>query len=449
MRDTAQVRHGHEHEHEHEHEQRTEPRAARRRSSARAEGAELAGDFGWGVNYQRKRLGEEEAPYAMASTKGVSFRPAGNPPGPAQSSAAVRTPGMSECSGSELEGEEEMMSGSGSELEDEPEMAQARTSSNKRGGSKDTYNVAAMLLKLEQLRGGVDTDTDDKAWLETLEITATDPIEADDAEDEKESSRELAFYNQALAAVKSAQARLTKLDVPFLRPDDYFAEMLKTDQHMGKVKARLIRQQEGVFNTEQRRKQQHNKKFGKQVPACPPACCVRVRGPRQELGARLVHVATWLQAGSLWLQVQREKLEERARQKTSESHAKTDLRRRTPEKERRWVGAHPLAHPRRASRLRTQWSAVDGRHVAARAAQAARAAGLSLRRSLSLGPPTLSRWAHRCQADHPRVALNPSPDPNPHSHPSPHSSPHSPPHPHPQLSPSPSTLTLTPTPALT
>ena len=167
------------------------------------------------------------------------------------------------------------MSGSGSEFEDAPEMAQARSSSNKRGGSKDTYNVAAMLLKLEQLRGGIDTATDDKAWLETLEITANDPIEADDAEDEKESSRELAFYNQALAAVKSAQARLTKLDVPFLRPDDYFAEMLKTDQHMGKVKARLIRQQEGVFNTEQRRKQQHNKKFGKQAraplhPHAPP-----------------------------------------------------------------------------------------------------------------------------------------------------------------------------------
>ena len=31
------------------------------------------------------------------------------------------------------------------------------------------------------------------------------------------------------------------MDVPFLRPDDYFAEMLKTDQHMAKVKLRLIR----------------------------------------------------------------------------------------------------------------------------------------------------------------------------------------------------------------
>ena len=117
-------------------------------------------------------------------------------------------------------------------------------------GRSDTCNEAAILRKLEQLRGGVDTESDDAAWLETLDITASEPVELDDAE---EGQRELAFYTQALAAVKSAQARLTKMDVPFARPDDYFAEMLKTDQHMAKVKLRLIKQQEAVFNAEQRR----------------------------------------------------------------------------------------------------------------------------------------------------------------------------------------------------
>ena len=120
-------------------------------------------------------------------------------------------------------------------------------------GRSDTCNEAAILRKLEQLRGGVDTESDDAAWLETLDITASEPVELDDAE---EGQRELAFYTQALAAVKSAQARLTKMDVPFARPDDYFAEMLKTDQHMAKVKLRLIKQQEAVFNAEQRRRPQ-------------------------------------------------------------------------------------------------------------------------------------------------------------------------------------------------
>ena len=121
-------------------------------------------------------------------------------------------------------------------------------------GRSDTCNEAAILRKLEQLRGGVDTESNDAAWLETLDITASEPVELDDAE---EGQRELAFYTQALAAVKSAQARLTKMDVPFARPDDYFAEMLKTDQHMAKVKLRLIKQQEAVFNAEQRRQPQH------------------------------------------------------------------------------------------------------------------------------------------------------------------------------------------------
>ena len=47
---------------------------------------------------------------------------------------------------------------------------------------------------------------------------------------------------------------MTRLGIPYLRPDDYFAEMLKSDQHMGKVKARMIRVQEGIQAAEQRRK---------------------------------------------------------------------------------------------------------------------------------------------------------------------------------------------------
>ena len=128
--------------------------------------------------------------------------------------------------------------------------ARAAVGGGAAAGRSDTCNEAAILRKLEQLRGGVDTESNDAAWLETLDITASELVELDDAE---EGQRELAFYTQALAAVKSAQARLTKMDVPFARPDDYFAEMLKTDQHMAKVKLRLIKQQEAVFNAEQRR----------------------------------------------------------------------------------------------------------------------------------------------------------------------------------------------------
>ncbi|KAJ1909085.1 RRNA processing protein, partial [Tieghemiomyces parasiticus] len=60
-------------------------------------------------------------------------------------------------------------------------------------------------------------------WIETLTITAKDPHNLTDPEDELK--RELGFYNQALQAVKAAKPLVLQAGVPFGRPDDYFAEM--------------------------------------------------------------------------------------------------------------------------------------------------------------------------------------------------------------------------------
>ena len=42
-------------------------------------------------------------------------------------------------------------------------------------------------------------------------------------------------HRQAQAAVLEGIPRLHKLNIPTKRPDDYFAEMVKTDEHMKKV----------------------------------------------------------------------------------------------------------------------------------------------------------------------------------------------------------------------
>jgi rRNA-processing protein EBP2 len=60
-----------------------------------------------------------------------------------------------------------------------------------------------------------------------------DEDEVDPTDDLK---RELAFYQQALFAVQKAQKELADEDMPFFRPSDYFAEMIKTDHHMMKVR---------------------------------------------------------------------------------------------------------------------------------------------------------------------------------------------------------------------
>lgn len=77
--------------------------------------------------------------------------------------------------------------------------------------------------------------------------------------------RELAFYAQSLSAVKSARKLLEKEGVPFTRPTDYFAEMVKSDEHMGKVKDKLRDEAANKKAASEARRQRDLKKFGKQV----------------------------------------------------------------------------------------------------------------------------------------------------------------------------------------
>jgi rRNA-processing protein EBP2 len=75
----------------------------------------------------------------------------------------------------------------------------------------------------------------------------------------------LAFYKQSLSAVIEARSRLKKEGVPFSRPNDFFAEMVKSDEHMGKVKQKLVDEAAGKKAAAEARRQRDLKKFGKQV----------------------------------------------------------------------------------------------------------------------------------------------------------------------------------------
>ena len=43
--------------------------------------------------------------------------------------------------------------------------------------------------------------------------------------------------------VKKGMEILVQAKIPISRPDDFFAEMIKSDEHMAKVKSRLVQQQ--------------------------------------------------------------------------------------------------------------------------------------------------------------------------------------------------------------
>ncbi|XP_003748247.1 probable rRNA-processing protein EBP2 homolog [Galendromus occidentalis] len=77
--------------------------------------------------------------------------------------------------------------------------------------------------------------------------------------------RELLFYRQAQATVFEALAKLKELGIPTKRPDDYFAQMAKSDAHMTKVKQKLLVKKKQVERTMKVKQIREMKKLGKTV----------------------------------------------------------------------------------------------------------------------------------------------------------------------------------------
>lgn len=78
-------------------------------------------------------------------------------------------------------------------------------------------------------------------------------------------AREASFYKQAMASVEQCRDLFKKESIPFTRPADYFAEMVKSDSFMSKIRQNLISDLEGVKASERAKKQRELKKFGKKV----------------------------------------------------------------------------------------------------------------------------------------------------------------------------------------
>ncbi|KAF3185601.1 rRNA-processing protein and EBNA1-binding protein ebp2 [Orbilia oligospora] len=94
-------------------------------------------------------------------------------------------------------------------------------------------------------------------------ITTSTPVEIKDVHDDL--TRELAFYTQALDAAKQGRALLLAEGAPFTRPTDYFAEMVKSEEHMGKIKEKIKEQAAMKQASADAKRQRDLKKFGKQV----------------------------------------------------------------------------------------------------------------------------------------------------------------------------------------
>ncbi|KAL5963532.1 putative rRNA-processing protein EBP2, partial [Taenia solium] len=110
-------------------------------------------------------------------------------------------------------------------------------------------------------------------WVERLDVVtepAPPPKDADLENDfdkvdpNDDFNREAIFYRVAQAAVLEAIPRLHGLGIPTKRPNDYFAEMIKSDVHMAKIREHIVVSKKRLEMRERARQLREQRKFGKQ-----------------------------------------------------------------------------------------------------------------------------------------------------------------------------------------
>lgn len=180
-------------------------------------------------------------------------------PKPKADKAAIRKAAQAESDSEEEEDEEE---DSDIDLEDLEDLSDAEREDLVPHTRTTINNHTALLAALSR----ISIPTDKSVPFATHQSVVSSKPTADSIDDVQDDlKRELAFYAQALEAAKLGRALLIKEGVPFTRPNDYFAEMVKNDGQMEKVKARLVEEATNKRAAAEARKQRDLKKFGKQV----------------------------------------------------------------------------------------------------------------------------------------------------------------------------------------
>ena len=99
----------------------------------------------------------------------------------------------------------------------------------------------------------------------SLVLTSLPPASTSIPDPNDDLTRELEFYRICRTAATDARTLLKKENVPFTRPSDYFAEMVKSDEHMGRVKKKMYDEAANKKAAADARRVRDAKKFGKAV----------------------------------------------------------------------------------------------------------------------------------------------------------------------------------------
>jgi rRNA-processing protein EBP2 len=113
----------------------------------------------------------------------------------------------------------------------------------------------------------------DLPWTERLDVTnaalfmnETDlPTNDDEGLADNDFKREMLFYRQTQASVLEAIPRLKAARMATKRPDDYYAQIAKSDEHMKKIREYLVNRESDIENREKLRKLREQRLYGKKV----------------------------------------------------------------------------------------------------------------------------------------------------------------------------------------
>ena len=140
--------------------------------------------------------------------------------------------------------------------------------------AEEEYSIESINLidelteKLNSIKSDVQKFYDNKGkkitWLEfPVETSTTEIPEYLNPDDD--IKRELIFYNIAKENAIKGMIELKKLGEKLNRPDDYFVEMLKSDEQMLKVKKLIINEQQYIKRFEAKKQKMQNIKFAKSM----------------------------------------------------------------------------------------------------------------------------------------------------------------------------------------
>eukprot|EP00518_Triparma_eleuthera_P011597 CAMPEP_0182479188 /NCGR_PEP_ID=MMETSP1319-20130603/33748_1 /TAXON_ID=172717 /ORGANISM="Bolidomonas pacifica, Strain RCC208" /LENGTH=268 /DNA_ID=CAMNT_0024680603 /DNA_START=203 /DNA_END=1006 /DNA_ORIENTATION=- len=128
--------------------------------------------------------------------------------------------------------------------EDKPKSLSKTTTTLTAASSSGTYNTVALNACFQTL------SSRNLPWAETLDCISPSSVTVPSHDDLK---LELSFLHMASSAVSVGRSKFAELGMPFGRPLTYFAEMLKSDAHMAKVKDRLLFESKKMAAFEQRK----------------------------------------------------------------------------------------------------------------------------------------------------------------------------------------------------